>query len=401
MKDDRWKLHVQEKHHNHERSIRPHAHNVYRQRTPAERNIIMEMSTAGARPAQIHAAIQQRDPNTFVTARDVYSERKKIRRDLLNGRSSIETLLDNLSQSEWEHTLSRDSENHVQRLFLIHKNQLKLIKDFPDILMMDCTYRTNKHHMPLLHFIGCSNLHTWFSAAFCFLSQETEADYLFALSAFQEATGIRWPSVIITDQEMALKNAASSVFRRVPQLLCVWHINKNVQTKAQHVWRDANGKTQAEKDTIKARRQAFLSRWNELPYAKTEDDFHLKWQKLLQDYRDQPILCDYLTQNQFHTRKEWAAAWTSKCTHFGTITSSPAEGMHRLLKEYLQTSQGDLLRCLARMEQLIQSHYNKYQKDVSSALMRTKSSHLPEAMPYLPLGIQRVLTPVALELIRK
>jgi hypothetical protein len=46
---------------------------------------------------QILAAIQREDQDTLISATDVRSERKAIREKHLNGRSLVETLLDNLS----------------------------------------------------------------------------------------------------------------------------------------------------------------------------------------------------------------------------------------------------------------------------------------------------------------
>jgi hypothetical protein len=66
--------------------------------------------------------------------------------------------------------------------------------------------------------------------------------------------------VFISDQEEALKIAARSLLPEVPQLLCIWHINKNVQTKAQQIWRDADGRTKEEKQKIVKHRSAFMKR---------------------------------------------------------------------------------------------------------------------------------------------
>ncbi|KAF2727225.1 hypothetical protein EJ04DRAFT_451777, partial [Polyplosphaeria fusca] len=102
MKDsDQWKLEVQDKHHNHPRSINPSAHNVYRRRTSVQKDMIESMTHAGVRPMQILAAIQKEDQDTLVSATDIRSERKTIREKHLNGRSPIETLLDDLSTEDW------------------------------------------------------------------------------------------------------------------------------------------------------------------------------------------------------------------------------------------------------------------------------------------------------------
>ena len=266
---DQWQLEVKNKHHNHLRSINPSAHNVYRKRTQSQKDMIELMTHAGARPMQILAAIQREDEDTLVSATDIRSERKAIRQKHLDGRSPIETLLDDLSTGEWVFSVQKDKNERVQNLFFAHQKQVELILANPDVLLMDCTYRTNKYRLPLLHILGCTNLQTFFSAGFCFLSSETQADYHWAVANFLLKTGVQQPRVFISDQEEALKAAARVLLPGVPQLLCVWHINKNVQTKAQQVWRDADGRTKEEKQQITEHRATFMKRWTQVLQSST------------------------------------------------------------------------------------------------------------------------------------
>jgi hypothetical protein len=155
----------------------------------------------------------------------------------------MEALLDDLSTAEWIFAVKKDSNNRIQNLFFAHQKQVELLLANPDVLLMDCTYRTNKYKLPLLHILGCTNLQTLISAGFCFLSNETPAAYDWAIENFLLKTGMQQPRLFISDQEEALKMSACSLLPEVPQLLYVWHINKNVQTKAQQTWRDADGVT--------------------------------------------------------------------------------------------------------------------------------------------------------------
>ena len=127
----------------------------------------------------------------------------------------------------------------------------------------------------------------------------------------------------------------------------------------------------------------------------------MKWNELLKDYSHQQELCRYLRENQYLTHTEWAAAWTSHHRHYNTITSSPIEGMHKVLKDYLLTSRGDLLRVVERIGQTIRNQYNKYRKEIASSRHSVKFGHRLESMPFLPPGIHDVLTPPAIERIRK
>lgn len=128
---DRWKLEVQDKHHNHPRSINPSAHNVYRRRTSAQKEVIESMTHAGARPMQILAAIQKEDHDTLVSATDIRSERKAVREKQLSGRSPIEALLDNLSTSDWVFAVKKDDNNQVYNLLFAHRSRLRCCMSIP------------------------------------------------------------------------------------------------------------------------------------------------------------------------------------------------------------------------------------------------------------------------------
>jgi hypothetical protein len=216
QKDSQWMLQVTNDQHSHPPSLDPRTHHVYRKRTPAQKAIIKSQSKAGIEPKRIMTTIRQEDPQTFIQAQDIYNERISARADYLNRRSPMEALLDELSTPEWISDVKLDADNHVQNLFFAHQNQVELLLANPDILLMDCTYRTNRYRLPLLHILGCTNLGTFFSAGFCFLKEETELDYYWAISTFLRLTNVSHPQVFISDQEQALKSAAQELLPSVP-----------------------------------------------------------------------------------------------------------------------------------------------------------------------------------------
>jgi hypothetical protein len=86
----------------------------------------------------------------------------------------MEVMLHELSPCQFESKYFLDNSGHITLLFFAHPNSLSLLKQYPDILLMDCTYKTNRFHMPLLNIIGCTNLNRTFFIAFIFMSGETE-----------------------------------------------------------------------------------------------------------------------------------------------------------------------------------------------------------------------------------
>ncbi len=62
-----------------------------------------------------------------------------------------------------------------------HPDSLAYLRAYPELLLLDCTYKTNKYGMPLLDMIGVDAAQRFFCIAFAFLSGEAEEDYLWAL----------------------------------------------------------------------------------------------------------------------------------------------------------------------------------------------------------------------------
>ena len=93
--------------------------------------------------------------------------------------------------------------------------------------MVDDTYKTNQFMLPLVHFVGVNCFNKSFSVCFMFISEEDEHQYHCAMQSSKDCFGIN-PREFLTDKEEALQNAISVVFPEATNLLCIWHINKNI-----------------------------------------------------------------------------------------------------------------------------------------------------------------------------
>ena len=85
--------------------------------------------------------------------------------------------------------------------------------------------------MPLMHVVGMTSFNTIFTSCMAFLQSEIEADYKWALEQVRKIYGDTLkPKVIVTDRELALMNALTVIFPETHNLLCHWHIEKNILT---------------------------------------------------------------------------------------------------------------------------------------------------------------------------
>ena len=89
--------------------------------------------------------------------------------------------------------------------------------------------------MLLLHIAGVTRTNKSFSAAFCFLAEESQPYYEWALNSLitlLNANNVPLPKVDVTDLKQALINSLSKLIPSAHHLLCTWHIQKNLVTNA-------------------------------------------------------------------------------------------------------------------------------------------------------------------------
>jgi hypothetical protein len=259
-----WRVEVVNPSHNHIPSGDPKVHSCHRKRTHEELNQIEALTQTGQSARVIINTLLQQNSNTTLVSRDIYNERRNIRKEQLGGLTSIEALINTFEEDDdWIFEVNIHPETRrVTHLFFALSETINLMKSFPDIALMDATYKTNRFKMPLLHFAGMTSINTSFSAAFCFLPSESAEDYLWVLQAFKFAVGNLSLRVILTDGEDALKNACRDVFPGVPQRLCLWHVNQNMLSKAKTTWKENTiGIDDEEIERRKEAQDVFMTRW--------------------------------------------------------------------------------------------------------------------------------------------
>jgi hypothetical protein len=70
-----------------------------------------------------------------------------------------------------------DEEGRIVILFIADLRSVSYLNQYPDILLLDYIYKTNKFDMPLLNILGVNNIGNSFSVSFCFLNQKVKENY--------------------------------------------------------------------------------------------------------------------------------------------------------------------------------------------------------------------------------
>ncbi|XP_057770674.1 protein FAR1-RELATED SEQUENCE 5-like [Salvia miltiorrhiza] len=125
----------------------------------------------------------------------------------------------------WKVKLSDDG--RLQNLFFRDTRCLIDYQHFGDVLSVDATYKTNKYDFICVSLVGINHHRMNVMFGLGFLLNEKVESYEWLFSMFLQAMYHKEPSIVFSDQDMAVMNAVDSTFRHASHRLCQWHINKN------------------------------------------------------------------------------------------------------------------------------------------------------------------------------
>jgi len=105
---------------------------------------------------------------------------------------------------------------------------INLLHTFPRVLIIDCTYKTNRYRLPLMKIVGVTSTEMTFSIVFAYLKDEREDNFSWCLDRLRSLMhGWQISFVIVTDRDLACINAVEKIFPK-SHYLCRWHIRKNI-----------------------------------------------------------------------------------------------------------------------------------------------------------------------------
>ena len=170
------KLNVMNGWRNHEPSLHPSGHSTHRKLNSEQADTVRNMTLAGVKPLGILPSLLMENECALANLSTLYNERTKLRKDKLNGRTPIQALSDDLQASKF-YALSQMWWWWSNNLpFFAHKESIRLACPYHHVVLRDCTYKTNKYRLPLLHIVGMTSFKSQLSIGFCFPEEEKHND---------------------------------------------------------------------------------------------------------------------------------------------------------------------------------------------------------------------------------
>ncbi|XP_071720539.1 uncharacterized protein [Rutidosis leptorrhynchoides] len=180
-------------------------------------------------------------------------------------------------------------------------------------------------------------------------------NYIWALNAFNEILGHgKQPLVIMSDRELALMNAITSVFPSTINLLCVWHIEKNVVANCKKYFKRAEDF------------EMFMLSWKNVVYSTTEAIFWNNLAEFESIYNNKKDAIEYIRNTWLPWKEKFVSPWTDKYLHFRNRASSRAEGAHSKLKMYLQNSTSGFQKVKEKFCLAVEHEFNEIKVKLAS-----------------------------------
>lgn len=96
----------------------------------------------------------------------------------------------------------------IKDLFLACPSTIELLQAFPQVLIIDCTNKTNRHDMSLLETVDVTLTDLTFLICFANLESERENNYIWALKRLKSIMEENMlPTFIVKDREITLMKA--------------------------------------------------------------------------------------------------------------------------------------------------------------------------------------------------
>ncbi len=169
------------------------------------------------------------------------------------------------------------------------------------------------------------------------------------------------PEVVLTDKEDVLIGNLHEIMPVTHHILCVWHINKNIQARASKYF--------FEKEPC----QAWMELWHKVCQAATLAEYNQARAEL--EIADPPLIAEYRDSLFQYADGEYLANgnnekhcyfWTNGIRHFDKRVISTAERRHANNKYALESTLGDLPEVLRVIREKIEDQLRKIRLQHSS-----------------------------------
>ncbi|GAA0185808.1 hypothetical protein LIER_33096 [Lithospermum erythrorhizon] len=173
--------------------------------------------------------------------------------------------------------------------------------------------------MRLLTYFGLNNHYQQVIFGACLMYDETANSFQWLFETFLKCMAHKYPQLIFTDQDVAMKKALSLSMPQPFHKLRLWHIRQNVMKHLGHLFKYGS---------------SFARDLNAFIYSKDEEEFLLYWKEMLNMYELQD---NSWLKGIFELKEKWAMTYGREYLSVGKESTQLSESFNARLKDYLKS----------------------------------------------------------------
>jgi hypothetical protein len=214
--------------------------------------------------------------------------------------------------------LHTDPADKVDRLFWADGAARAAYKNYSDCLSFDTTFMTNMYNMPFAPFIGINRYGQTIQLGCGFIRNENIEGFVWLFKEFLEAMGGLQPQNIITDQDVAKRNAIQACFLGACHRNCRWHVMQNAQSVL--------GNFMVKHEDLRLELNEIID------YSMSVAEFETRWADMIvkHDVADNTDLTDL-----YNIRATFVPAYFMDRFFPFLQTTARSEGFNAVLKRYI------------------------------------------------------------------
>ncbi|KAG4975507.1 hypothetical protein JHK86_034981 [Glycine max] len=308
----------------------------------------------GIRPPHMHATFANQcggyDKVWFIR-KDIYNEEGRMRKQHTSDGSGALKYLHDLRKKDPMMYVSytADEGSRLQQLFWCDTESQLLYEVFRDVLAFDATYKENKYLCPFVVFTSVSNHNQTIVFVAAVVTDETEETYVWLLEQLLVAMKGKTPSSIITDGDLAMRNAITRIMLGVFHRLCAWHLLRNALS---HV---------RDKQVLKWLKKLMLGDFEVV-------EFEEKWKEMVATFEleDNTWIAEL-----YEKRMKWSPAHLRGYFFAGIQTTSRCEAFHAHVAKYVH-SRTNLTDFVEQFQRVVVADYSStYRNGVLQTNLRS------------------------------
>ncbi|KAK9665414.1 hypothetical protein RND81_14G111200 [Saponaria officinalis] len=222
--------------HNHHPTKYKDGHRHYAGLNEEEKSYVRQQYRASVLPRDIKSGLHQKTSGKpQPSSSQIYTETSKIRKEIRRERNTVQQMLAFAVEANYVHWHEINPDTHeLTHVFMPHPEAVKLFRAYPHVVLIDSTYKTETYNMALVEVVGVTPAGSSFLIACVLIPSESEEGYTWLLRKLMdilECTEAS-PSVFVTERELGLLRALRTLFPDTPHLLCRWHMNRAIESRA-------------------------------------------------------------------------------------------------------------------------------------------------------------------------